>query len=84
MQKPGMLALDSRLIPNDTGNKRKFDSDDVLKAWEVAGMLRVHVKLVRDLAGRREIPCRKVGREYRFSRRAIFAWVTLQSALAPV
>lgn len=49
--------------------------DPILTADEVARLLRVHVKHVRDLPHTHQIPSRRVGRSYRFSRAAIMAWL---------
>lgn len=48
---------------------------DVLNALEAAGFLRISEKTLRDLASRGEIPCRRIGREYRFSRTKMLDWL---------
>jgi excisionase family DNA binding protein len=50
------------------------DSDvDVLVAPEVARLLRINVKTVYELAKAGALPCWRIGRHFRFSRRAIVA-----------
>ena len=48
---------------------------EVLTAEQLADLLQVEVKTVRALATRGEIPGRKLGREWRFSRRAVLEWL---------
>lgn len=45
-------------------------------AEEVAALLRVHPSLVRELARRGEIPCKRIGRLLRFPRERIEEWLT--------
>ena len=51
------------------------DPDQVLTAAEAAELLQVDEKAVRDMARRGELPGRKVGREWRFVRRALLEWL---------
>lgn len=51
---------------------------DVLTADEVAVLLKVSRKLVYDSAGRGELPCRRLGRRFLFSRTAIMRWLGAQ------
>lgn len=46
---------------------------DVLVAPEVAQLLRMNVKTVYELAKAGDLPCWRLGRHFRFSRRAIVA-----------
>ena len=48
---------------------------DVLTPPQLADLLQVDEKTVRELARRGEIPARKLGREWRFSRRAVLDWL---------
>ena len=48
----------------------------VLNADETAEYLRVTVITVRKLARQGEIPCQKVGRDYRFLSSSLDAWLT--------
>ena len=48
---------------------------DVLTAEQLAEMLQVDEKTVRTLAARGEVPGRKIGRHWRFSRQAILDWL---------
>jgi len=49
---------------------------DVLNIEEVAEYLRIPRSSIYKLAKRRGIPCQKVGRQWRFSRKAIDAWLS--------
>ena len=46
---------------------------DVMVADEVAAFLRMNIKTVYDLARAGYLPCWQLGRQFRFSRRAIVA-----------
>ncbi len=48
-------------------------SDDVMIAAEVAPLLRLNVKTVYELAKAGALPCWRLGRHFRFSRRALVA-----------
>ena len=48
---------------------------DVLTAEEVAALLSVHPKTVTKLVTREGMPAHRLGREYRFSRSEITAWL---------
>lgn len=48
-------------------------SDDVMLAVEVARFLRMNIKSVYEQAQAGNLPCWKMGRHYRFSRRALVA-----------
>lgn len=50
-------------------------SPEVLTAEQLADLLQVEAKTVRSLAARGELPGRKLGREWRFSRRAVLDWL---------
>jgi excisionase family DNA binding protein len=49
---------------------------DVLTTAQLADLLQVDEKAVRDLARRGELPGRKIGRDWRFSRSAVLAWLS--------
>ena len=51
------------------------DPDEVLTLEQLASLLQVDPDVVRGLARRGELPGRKVGREWRFSRRAVLEWL---------
>ena len=51
-------------------------SDAVLTVAEAAAFLRVSTKTMREMARERRLPCQKVGREWRFLRSALEAWVS--------
>lgn len=48
---------------------------EVLTVAEAAELLKVSPSCVRELARDRQIPARKVGRAWRFSRDALLDWV---------
>ena len=47
----------------------------ILTPAQLAGLLQVEEEVVIELAEQRELPGRKVGEEWRFSREAILAWL---------
>jgi excisionase family DNA binding protein len=49
---------------------------DVLTTAQLADLLQVEEKAVRDLARRGELPGRKIGRDWRFSRHAVISWLS--------
>lgn len=55
---------------------------EVIDSKATAILLQVHVTTVQELARRGEIPCRKVGKDYRFLRPAILAWLQETTAQA--
>ena len=57
------------------GFGRQAAPPDVLTGEQLAELLQVDVQTVRALAARGEIPGRKIGREWRFSRRAVLDWL---------
>jgi len=50
-------------------------SPEVLTAEQLAELLQVDAKTVRSLAVRGELPGRKIGRHWRFPRRAVLDWL---------
>ena len=50
-------------------------SAEVLTAEQLANLLQIDSKTVRSLAARGELPGRRIGRHWRFSRRAILDWL---------
>jgi len=50
-------------------------SPEVLTTAQLAKLLQVEEKAVRDLARRGELPGRKIGRDWRFSRSAVIDWL---------
>jgi excisionase family DNA binding protein len=48
---------------------------EILTPAQLAGPLQVEEEVVVELAEQRELPGRKVGEEWRFSREAILAWL---------
>jgi excisionase family DNA binding protein len=69
-------ALRALELPGEGfGFGRHVGSPEVLTAEQLAELLQVDAKTVRSLAARGELPGRKLGREWRFSRRAVFDWL---------
>jgi excisionase family DNA binding protein len=52
---------------------------ECMTANELARFLGVNRKTVYDRAARKEIPCRRLGRRFVFSRTAILAWLARSS-----
>lgn len=50
--------------------------NEILTGAEAAALLRVSLKTVLRLARDGDLPGRKVGREWRFSRSELFAWLS--------
>lgn len=48
---------------------------EILTPAQLAGLLQIDEEVVVELAEKRELPGRKVGEEWRFSREAILAWL---------
>lgn len=51
------------------------DLPEVINAEEAAKLLRIHVKHLRELAANKKVPCRRLGKEYRFNRQAMLDWL---------
>ena len=58
-------------------------SGDVLGAQEAAWLLGAHVETVRRLARRGGVPSYKIGKDWRFSRKALTRWMETQRARQP-
>lgn len=54
------------------------DVPDILDVKEAAALLRVHSNTIYQLASVGQVPCRRVGRQYRFSRAALERWLEAQ------
>jgi excisionase family DNA binding protein len=54
---------------------RPAEELEILTPAQLAGLLQVEEETVVGMAERREIPARKVGEEWRFSREAVLAWL---------
>lgn len=48
---------------------------EILDSHAVASLLQVHLSTVQQLARRGVLPCRKVGKDYRFHKDALLAWL---------
>jgi excisionase family DNA binding protein len=57
---------------------RPAEQLEILTPAQLAGLLQVEEKVVIELAEVRELPGRKVGKEWRFSRETILAWLAEQ------
>lgn len=55
---------------------------DVMNAVDAAAFLGVHVETLRKLARRNEIPCFKIGRDWRFRQAALVRWADGQRSKA--
>ena len=53
---------------------------EILTPAQLAGLLQVEEEIVVELAEKGELPARKVGDEWRFSRSAILAWLGEEAA----
>lgn len=56
------------------GGKSSFP--EVLDSAAVALLLKVHLTTVQELARRGDLPGRKVGKDYRFFKEAVVAWLS--------
>ena len=56
-------------------SKSAWPSNDVLTLSEAARFVRVSQKTLGEMARSRQIPCQKVGREWRFLRQALEGWL---------
>ena len=74
MTTPHIPQMDTADTEEGNGN----DLPDILTVEEVSDWLRVNKKTVYDAASRGEIPCRKIGRVYRFSKTVVLQWLTGQ------
>jgi excisionase family DNA binding protein len=54
---------------------RPYDDGDVLTTAQLARLLQVDERVVRRLARHGELPGRRVGRQWRFSRQAVLDWL---------
>ena len=54
---------------------------DVIDSRAAAALLCVHLTTVQELAKRGEIPCCKVGKDYRFLRAALLEWLRGETVL---
>jgi excisionase family DNA binding protein len=67
--------VDRYLGVDDTGGGRAAAGPDVLTVEQLAELLQVDEKTVRGLAAKGELPGRKLGRHWRFSRQAVLEWL---------
>ena len=56
-----------------------MELSEMMNAIQAAEFLGVHVETLRKLARRNEIPCFKIGRDWRFQKEALLRWVEQQS-----
>ena len=54
---------------------RPAEELEILTPAQLAGLLQVEEEAVIELAEKRELPGRKIGEEWRFSREAVLAWL---------
>ncbi len=53
--------------------------NDVLNTKDAATYLGAHIETIRRLARRGEIPAYKIGKDWRFRKKALLEWVESQS-----
>src|SRR5438128_12323869 len=70
---------DGQLVIGRAELQRAGRGDEVLTLAQLAELLRVEEETVRDLAERGELPGRKIGGEWRFSRLAVLDWLAGRS-----
>jgi excisionase family DNA binding protein len=63
---------------DNPGNPKASEPElgEVLDADEAAVLLRVTPQTVRNLAAKGQLPGKKVGKEWRFSRSGLIAWLS--------
>src|SRR2546423_9694032 len=80
---PGLTAGRRRLLVETEADDmtvgshsfRPFDAPEVLSPAEVAELLQVDEPMVEELAESGDLPGRKIGQEWRFSRTAVLEWL---------
>jgi excisionase family DNA binding protein len=70
----GLLARYPESSAPEVG-RHSFVASEVLTLEQLASMLQLDVDMVRGLAETGELPGRKLGDEWRFSREAVLAWL---------
>lgn len=55
--------------------RKKPAGSEILNSDEAAALLRIHKNTLWEYAASGEIPCRRIGNRYRFSRRAVLDWL---------
>lgn len=58
-----------------SSSKDGIEPPDVLTVDQAAQLLQLHVQVVRKLARDGDLPGRKLGGSWRFSRRQLLAWI---------
>lgn len=56
---------------------------EILNSQAAADLLRVHLTTIQELARRGKIPCRKVGKDYRFYKDALIDWLYTAEEITP-
>jgi Helix-turn-helix domain len=72
------IFADSRRIERIVENDKELN--DVLNLAEAAAILRVHPVTLRKRAAAWGVPHRRLGSEWRFSRKVLTAWIQQQDA----
>lgn len=72
---PARAFADAMLTTGEPTTATYAQRGDILTADDVAAWLEVNRKTVYDAAGRKEMPCARLGRRFIFSRAAIAAWL---------
>ncbi len=68
-------ADDSSLVVGHVALAEAEAEPDVLTLGEAAALLRIDERSLAQSANRGELPCRRIGGEWRFSREALLAWL---------
>lgn len=75
-QKPVMLDPGSSSPTMGAYSFRAYDPPEVLNAQQAAELLQVSEKVIVELAEAGQLPGRKLGSSWRFSRAALVAWLS--------
>ena len=67
-------------MPNRKRRKTKLASSDALDVHEAAWLLGVHIETLRRLARKGGVPAYKLGKDWRFSKKAIERWMETHHA----
>ena len=70
------LEVDERGLTVGRHSFRPAQEREVLTVEQLAELLQVDAKTVSELAGQGELPGRKVGSDWRFSRQAVLEWLS--------
>jgi Helix-turn-helix domain len=69
------VQRDRRPPSSESNLQQMMDNNDVITLNEAAALLRVHPVTLRKRAGAWGVPHRRLGAEWRFSRKVLTAWI---------